>query len=285
MWKQSLSILLTAFLLLTGCTAGTPAPDPEPEEKPRELLTITAYAVGDADALLLQLGDTAILIDTGEEDDGERLCAELTAENMDSLDALIITHYDKDHIGGTEAILDAIETERIFCPDYEGSGSAWKAFRKAVKKHNGLRVVPEEQSYEFGELKLEIYPALDPETMKTENGEYDNDLSLVVMVTYGSCRFLFTGDVEKARIREMLSSQTDWSCDLIKMPHHGRYQKALQDLLEAAGPEFAVICCSNEAPPEKKTLELLEKQEITCACTDAGNVVFCSDGTTLWIAS
>lgn len=97
-------------------------------------------------------------------------------------------------------------------------------------------------------------------------------------IRYRGKGFLLTGDIEKERIRQMLSGNVDWNHDWIKMPHHGRYQKALEDLLNAVSPEAAVICCSNKNPAEEKTLSLLEEKGIPVWDTRDRNVVTICDG-------
>ena len=110
------------------------------------------------------------------------------------------------------------------------------------------------------------------------DGEYDNDMSLVAKVTCGEKQFLFTGDIEKTRIRQMLESQVDWKADWIKMPHHGRYQKKTEKLLEAVKPTYAVICDAEEQPVEDKTMEALQKRKIYSWETENGLVETITDG-------
>ena len=127
-------------------------------------------------------------------------------------------------------------------------------------------------------MQITVYPAEDPAEIQNAEDEYDNDMSLVTSITYGSRKFLFTGDIEKSRIRQMLASDVDWSHDWIKMPHHGRYQKALEDLLEAVAPSGAVICCSEKNPAEEETRKLLEELQIQVWDTADRTVVTVCDG-------
>jgi len=75
--------------------------------------------------------------------------------------------------------------------------------------------------------------------------EEDND-SLVLLITYGDTRFLFTGDIEEAaqkRISDKYENELDepFNIDLIKMPHHGSYTGTLYRFLRTFMPEYAVI--------------------------------------------
>ncbi len=237
-----------------------------------ESFTITAFSIGKADSLLLQQGETAILVDTGEEDDGEFLRQELEKRGIERLDLLLVTHFDKDHVGSAAYLMDSMEVDTVMLPDYEGERPEYVSFCQRLAGHPDVRRVRAETPLSFGELGLRVYPAEDPESLMTEE-EYDNDLSLVTAAEFGACRFLLTGDIEKARIKQMLTAETDWSCDWMKLPHHGRYQKALRELLERAAPRYAVVCCSEKNPMEEETGALLEELGISVWDTVEKNVV------------
>ena len=118
----------------------------------------------------------------------------------------------------------------------------------------------------------------DPAEIQDTDGEYDNDMSLVAKVICGEKKFLFTGDIEKTRIAQMLDSGEDWTADWIKMPHHGRYQKKVEKLLEAVNPFYAVICDGEDQPAEEETLDALKKRQIKEWETADGTVVTITDG-------
>lgn len=239
---------------------------------------ITAFSVGKADALLLQEGDTAILVDTGEEDDGAFLLQELQKRGIDRLDLLLVTHFDKDHVGSAALMMQNLEVDTVLLPDYEGDRPEYEAFLESLESHPDVRRLSEKMRFVTGDLEWTVYPAEDPEEIRNTEDEYDNDMSIVASVAYGSRKFLLTGDIEKTRIRQMLASDTDWHHDWIKMPHHGRYQKALEDLLKAVSPTEAVICCSEKNPAEEETLKLLDKLQIDVWDTSEQSVVTECDG-------
>ena len=85
----------------------------------------------------------------------------------------------------------------------------------------------------------------------------DNNASLLVYITHEGNRLLFAGDVEKQRIRDLLSAGVT-SCDFLKVPHHGRYNSALPEYFQALGMKTAAITCSNKNPADTETLAALE---------------------------
>ena len=247
-------------------------------------LTITALPVGKADALILKTDDWAAMIDTGEERDGSYIRETLEAAGIDHLNLLLVTHFDKDHVGSAAELLGTVGADQVLMPDYEGTRPEYAAFLSALEAHPETEVqrITGTETLEIPagsvNTSLTIYAADDPEEIQDTDGEYDNDMSLVANVTCGEKQFLFTGDIEKTRIRQMLDSGVDWTADWIKMPHHGRYQKKVEKLLEAVNPFYAVICDGGDQLAEEETLDALKKRQIKAWETADGTVVTITDG-------
>ena len=250
----------------------------------RPALTVTALPVGKADALILKTDDWAAMIDTGEESDGSYICELLETAGIDHLNLLLITHFDKDHVGSAAELLETVGADQVLMPDYEGTRPEYAAFLEALEAHPEAEVqrVTGTESLEIPagsvNTSLTVYAADDPAEIQDTDGEYDNDMSLAAKVICGEKQFLFTGDIEKTRIRQMLESQVDWKADWIKMPHHGRYQKKVEKLLDAVQPSYAVICDGDDQRAEEKTLDALKKRQIEEWETADGTVVTVTDG-------
>ena len=247
-------------------------------------LTITALPVGKADALILKTDSWAAMIDTGEERDGSYIRETLEAAGIDHLNLLLVTHFDKDHVGSAAELLETVGADQVLMPDYEGTRPEYAAFLSALEVHpetevqriTGMEIL--EIPAGSVNTSLTIYAADDPEEIQNTEDEYDNDMSLVAKLTCGERKFLFTGDIEKTRISQMLDSGVDWTADWIKMPHHGRYQKKVEKLLEAVNPFYAVICDGEDQPAEEETLDALKKRQIKEWETADGTVVTITDG-------
>ena len=247
-----------------------------------EGLTITAFSVGKADSLLLQADGHAMLIDTGEAEDEALLLSELNSRGISSLDILLITHFDKDHVGSAAAIVQDLEIGTVLYPDYEGEREEYDAFMASIAGHPDACALNTETQLTLGSATLTIWPAEEPEAYLKQK-EYDNELSLVTRLQYGSRSFLFCGDVEGDRLEELLASGTDWQCDWIKLPHHGVYEKQLKSFLKAASPLYAVITDSDAEPADDKTLSCLEKLGTAVFRTSEGTVVTTCDGESITV--
>lgn len=251
---------------------------PGEEYKGRETFTVTALPVGKADALIAETDGQVILIDAGEEGDGEKVVSALRARGIGRIDLFLVTHFDKDHVGGAAYVMEQMEVSEVLLPDYEGDRPEYLAFLACLQGHPKVRRLTEPWKEALGPLEITVYPAEDPEAVKAQGGEYDNDMSLVTSIVYGNRKFLLTGDIEKIRMEQMLAGDVDWRHDWIKMPHHGRYVSTLGDLLEAVSPKAAVICCSEKHPVEEETLALLEEYQIQVWDTAKQAVVTVCDG-------
>ena len=74
----------------------------------------------------------AVLIDTGENGDGDELADWLTERGVERLDLMILTHHDKDHIGGADAILERFSVDAVRMPAYESTSKQYQQLAKAL---------------------------------------------------------------------------------------------------------------------------------------------------------
>ena len=106
-------------------------------------------------------------------------------------------------------------------------------------------------------------------------------MSLVSMLTFGTKKFLFTGDIEKDRIDQILEDDINLNADYIKMPHHGGYEKNSEDLLNIVNPSIAVISTSDERPADEKLTWLLSDMGIETYDTTYGSIITICDKNTI----
>ena len=266
----ALAVLISFLTALCGCQSSGGEP-----------LKVTLLKIGKADSIVVQSEAQTMVIDTGKKDDGEELVSFLEDQGCTKVDTLIITHFDKDHVGGAATLVNSIDIGQVLLPDYQGSGTKYENFINAMAERN---IVPQRLTdpFEFvlGEASVLVEPPL-PHTGVDEN---DNDFSLITTITHEKNRLLFTGDAEERRLREWLSKENTLDCNFLKIPHHGVYNSALDELLEAVMPEYAAICSSAKNPADQETLELLEQHQIAAFQTKDGSITVLSDGEKLRIS-
>lgn len=243
-------------------------------------MRVSFVDVGKGDCILIQAGGESALIDTGYEETANDVVGYLRAQGVQRLSWVMITHYDKDHVGGLRAISQTFAPDAVYLPGYEGADKQYDFVRKAVEDL-GLpaQKTTQELSLSVGPAKLAVYPShltYVPDANGSEGN--DNDLSLVTALTFGKDSYLFTGDLEEEGIEAFLELGLG-QAGVLKMPHHGQKSKATDDLLASVQPQIAVITDGEDDPADKKTLRLLDDASAEVYRTsEDGTIVVTSDG-------
>ena len=243
-----------------------------------EELRVDFYDVGKADAMLITAPDGAhILIDTGTNKAGKLLTKRFEEAGISSIDLMMITHFDKDHVGGADKILEAFSVEQVILPQYEKDGKQYEQLMEALEDSPETEVIRmqagEKLSYTFGDASI-LFSAAE----KTDYGvDEENDFSIAARMTYGETKFFFTGDAEDARQTELLL-EGDVACDVLKVPYHGRLVDVSAAFLSACHPKIAFIPDSDDDPAHPLIVELLEDMGTDVHSAREGDLVVVSDG-------
>ena len=251
------ALLLSAALLLTGCGGSGTEPVPEPAAAELELYFFNA---GKADAILLSTRSSAVLIDAGETGFGAEILAQLEAQGIETLDLLIVTHFDKDHVGGAAELLAGIPVKRVLQSNQPKDSKQYAAYAAALAQ----RGIEAETVRELLDFSLDgVRYTVDPPRQSEYEENSSNNSSLIVTVEAGSRRFLLAGDAQTQRLAEFLDTQPG-HVDLLKLPHHVQEEPLLEQLLAAVTPDCTVITSSGQEP---------ESEAVTAALEQAGSRV------------
>lgn len=236
--------------------------------------------VGQGDCSLVISEGEALLIDTGEKENAQKLCEYMRDQGVDKIKYMLLTHQHSDHMGGASEILNSMEVENIIIPklpeDMTPTTKFYENFLTSVQE-NGLKLTPAEPGkvYEIGECSLEIIAPVE---------EYSdlNNFSAAAILTHGADSFLFTGDIEKKAENDILESGRMRDIDVLKAAHHGSSTSNGKDFLAAAAPDYAVICCgagNSYNHPNEDAVERIRKYTDKIYRTDIdGTIVFTSSG-------
>lgn len=269
--KKAITFSVAACLLLGGCNlsgAGTGE------------FNVSVIDVGKGDCILLQSSDHSVMIDTGYDETVDDIEDYLSDEGVKELDALIITHYDKDHVGGAAELLDSIPVEKAYIPDYESTSSKYEDFaEKLYELDIDSEKVQESVAFTLGEIKYTIEPSGCTYVQNGDAEGNDNDMSLIVTAVYNKDSYFFAGDIEEEAIDKYLS-RGGTQADVIKMPHHGRYSTNTEKLIENVSPQIAIVTDDNDNKLDKEVKALLEEREISTYCSrKCGNIKIKGKGT------
>lgn len=226
---------------------------------------VVILRVGKADAILVMAAGHTVLIDAGEDEDADEILAFLGSRRIEQIDVMIITHYDKDHVGGADGILYGIPVGVLYDAYYEADTEQYSQYLGAIKGTNTPRFrVTQELVITLETLTLTLMPT----ALETDS---DNDRSLAVSMDDGYHTFFFAGDAEEARIEELLAGRLA-PHDVVKMPHHGRDKTNLAAFLDALSPSIAVITDSDKNPAEDAVLSELSARGIDTYQTRDGDI-------------
>ncbi len=222
-------------------------------------LSVHFINVGQGDCSLILSEDTAILIDTGEKENGEMICNYLKDNNVPDIDCLFLSHPHSDHMGAASYIIDNADVKQIVIPkvsdDMTPTTKFYENFLKSVQA-KGLKITAAKPGIKIdagaGELEV-ISPVKDYNDM--------NNYSASAILTHGNNTFLFTGDIEKKAEKDILKEGELKDIDVLKVPHHGSSSSCSDNFLETVLPDYAVIMCDGHSygHPHEETITKLSE--------------------------
>lgn len=265
----TLGPLLAVAALLISCGDNNDVPPFGPDQEdplPSTTLRVVFSDVGQADAILIQLGETDIVVDTGTSGLSPTTNTFITAP----IELLFISHPHDDHFGGANLIRD-FDVQRIITNGEEGD-SGWDDFEEAVDLA-GLDF----ESMQVGEviepaegLTFNVVATGSPqggEFPDTGDGSDVNNDSLILRLDYAGRSILLTGDIEadgQLLLMDNYCSSTDCGeleVDVLKVPHHGS-AGFLDGFFDATGADWAVISADYDNAqhhhPRGVTIEALQ---------------------------
>ncbi|MFQ5867629.1 MAG: DNA internalization-related competence protein ComEC/Rec2 [bacterium] len=205
---------------------------------PSDKLSITFLAVGQGDAIHLRLPDRRdILIDgggvLGKFDIGEKVVIPYLLKNgVSKIDTIFLTHPHYNHVGGLIPVLKKFKVKRIYYNGQNYNDDLLEGFLQIIrKKRIPLKYIVYDEKVEYNGIKFHI---LSPRIMRKN---IDSN-SLVMKLSYGNFRILFTGDIDY-KVQEE-SSREDIESDILQIPNHGTGLISPKFLYKVA-PKYGII--------------------------------------------
>jgi competence protein ComEC len=237
--------------------------------------------VGQGDSILVRDGGRAVLVDGGGWDGGDLggrvLLPALLAEGVRRLDALVMTHPDRDHCGGLVDIAAYLPVEEVWMGP--GWGSEGCAGRLASLPGTRTRLLAAGEKAALGRWSFTV---LHPEPDESRG---TNERSLVLLAEAAGQRALLTGDIESWAEQRLVSCcAKDLRVDVLKVAHHGSRTSSSTTFLEAARPRLALVSAGVNNiyhHPAPDVVERIEEHGARVLRTDRSGmirVVFGQDG-------
>ncbi|MGX1263660.1 competence protein ComEC [Rossellomorea marisflavi] len=248
---------------------------------------ITFIDVGQGDAILIELpfNQGTYLIDTGgnltfpQEEWEERKKAfstgkdivvpYLKSKGIQSVDKLILTHGDLDHVGGAVDVLEELNVKEVWISPGSGQKEVMADVMIAAGE-SAVREVKMGNAWLAGDSSFSV---LSPDDAVYEG----NDDSLVIYAHIGGMKWLFTGDLEEGGERKTIR-RYNIVADVLKVGHHGSASSTSDEFLEAVNPQVAIISAGKDnrfGHPHPDVVERLKKKGVKIYNTaDDGAVTY-----------
>lgn len=224
--------------------------------------------VGQADSTLIKYKNKTMLIDAGNNEDGKNVVKFLKDKGISKLDYIVGTHYDEDHIGGLDDIIENFDIGKFYLSNGGELGPNYYNLEKAAKKKNLAITIPKVgDKIDFGDVDMEVMAA------SKFDGKNDNNASIVIQAKYGSRKYLFMGDLEKQE-----EAKRKWNeVDVLKAGHHGSNTSSTQEFLNQVKPKYVFVSAGKNNKyrlPNVKAMERIEKTGAKIFRTDVNESSF-----------
>jgi len=247
-----------------------------------QFLEVTFFDVGQGDAIFIETSQGhQILVDGGPDSTViKKLGAEMPFWDR-SIDLIVLTHPEHDHIAGLLEVLRRYQVENILWTGILRDTAEYQEWQRLIEEEGaeihiakaGLSVGPG-----FTEIKI-LFPF---EILEGQEIKNTNNTSVILRLDFGDNSFLLTGDAYKSIERKLLGKGID--VDILKVGHHGSKTSSAEDFIAEVSPETAVISAGRDNKydhPHPETLETLEKYGIKVFRTDIeGDIKIITNGRT-----
>jgi competence protein ComEC len=194
--------------------------------------------VGKADAALLMLGEKRYLIDTGTKESADALLYALRYYRVTQLDGVILTHTDKDHIGGLKALLKSdIAVGELYAPQFWVADEKEHPVAKLAEKYE----IPLVWLTAGDAIVVDDTTAMEVLGPLTRDAENEDNNSLVLRVATPQGDMVLTGDMQIKEEEDLLAAGQVKPAAVLKVGHHGADDASSEAFLYTVRPQLAVI--------------------------------------------
>lgn len=198
-----------------------------------DVVKVEYIDVGQADAILIENNKKYMLIDAGNNEDGDLLVNYFKDKNITDFEYVVGTHPHEDHIGGMDNIIKNFNIKNYYMPDCYTTTKTFEELLDALEEKNLSFETPDiDSEFRLGDALFKVlYTGTDKRDL--------NNTSIVLRMTYKDVSFMFTGDATNTTEKKILAK--DLQSDVLKVGHHGSQYSTSDEFLDKVNPKYAII--------------------------------------------
>ena len=247
-------------------------------------IEVNFFDIGQGDSIFIQTPQNhQILIDGGP---NYKIILDKLSQEMPqwdrTIDLIILTHPERDHIAGLIEVLKAYKVENIMWTGIKRDTAEYREWQRLITEENANIIIAQagQKIYSPGSYEIEIlYPF---ESLENQEVKSVNNSSIIARLSFGENSFLFTGDAFQSTEDILAEKGIYLDSDVLKVGHHGSKTSTARDFVEKVSPEIAVIQCGRDnqyGHPFPETLATLEEFDVEVLRTDElGDIKIISNG-------
>ncbi len=260
------------------------------KKQQENFLVVSFLNVGQGDAIFIEAPNgVQVLVDAGPDDDVVGEIAEVMPFWDRTIDMIIPTHADKDHIGGFPEILKRFSVKSVYDMKGDSTTGIFEAFELYKdREHLASRSALAGDTIVIDTVNGVYLRVLFPEEFVLQEELERNDTSTIVQLVYGEREFMLTGDagvmVEEYLVHEFGNFLES---DVLKAGHHGSRTSTSPLFLDKVRPEYVVISAGENnsyGHPHQEVIQAIQEHQATILETKNGTIQFFTDGKDLWVS-
>lgn len=249
-----------------------------------DILTVAFLNVGQGDAIFIEAPNgNQVLIDAGPSKGVLREIGRVMPFFDRSIDLVIATHPDADHIGGLPTLFERYSVDTLLDTGLTADTDVYIVFEEMLEQQAIQRLRPSRGTritLDEGIVLSILFPDREVGDMES------NSASLIARLVYGESEFLFTGDAPQS-IENYVASLGDIESDVLKVGHHGSKTSTSEYFIAAVSPKYAIISAGVDnryGHPHEEVIGRLKEAGIEILETaNTGTIIFETDGKSIFV--
>ena len=256
---------------------------------PDDNLHVSFLDVGQGDAILIQKGNTQVLVDGGPGGQSLNLALSGKMPFLDrTIELVVLTHPHDDHLTGLVEVLERYEVQHVLTTESESSLPLYAEWQRLIDEKNiSYTLARRGQQIDIDGVIIDI---LNPQTTYfDETGTDTDNNSIVLNISYGEIGFLLTGDIGQYAELELIKERLIPQTTVLKVGHHGSDSSTSLEFLNVCRPQIAVISVGEDNEYGHPDVEVIERLIETAGETNLyrtdinGTLEYITDGSRLWL--